>query len=203
MAMLERLPPSRSPSPIIRSPKESAEKDIVPSASEDEGVATGASTSEENDEIHNAIPRTTLVFSTPLPKAIAMRVAIQRTGSKEYGESKDRGASLRDVTNEGTVSVPAPTIEAIGRKVVPLPDRGSKKRFASATFDHPTLPSTTTNFPLSQLPTPISTFEWLNRCQRFLLCAIKELCAVQWRREWKVTPGESQCRLCGAKFEIN
>ena len=69
MAMLERLSPPRPPSPIIGSPKENAEKDIVPSASEDEGVATSASTSEENDEIHDAIPRTTLVFSTPVTQS--------------------------------------------------------------------------------------------------------------------------------------
>ena len=179
MAMLERLSPPRPPSPVIGSPKENTEKDIVSIASEDEGVATGASTSEENDEIDDTIPRTTLDVSTPVAQSdrytssyskdrrsavSSLGFGLEESRSKENRESKDTGASLRDVSNEGTVSIPAPTIEAIGRKVVPLPDRGSKKRFASATFDQPTLPSTTTNFSFVVASTPISTFEWLNRC---------------------------------------
>lgn len=185
MKMLEKLPPLRPPSPIIGSPKANAEKVIVPSASEDEGVTTGASAS-ETDEMDDAIPRT-LDFSSATAqndryassyskaKSKDRRSAVPGSGfglgdvqpldehksrSKENGKSKDTGTSLRDVTNEGTVSVPAPTVEAIGRKVVPLPeraDRESKKRLASAAFeedDHPTLPATTTttNFSSSQLP---------------------------------------------------
>ena len=185
MKMLERLPPPRPPSPIIGSPKANAEKVVVPSASEDEGVTTGASASEETDDIDDAIPRTTLDFCTVIAQSDRYasgyskartkdrRSAVSGSGfglgdvqpldehkprEKEKGKSKDTGASLRDVTNEGSASVPAPTAEAIGRKVVPLPervDRESKKRLASAAFeedDHPTLPSTTTNFSLSQLP---------------------------------------------------
>jgi hypothetical protein len=184
--MLERLPPPRPPSPIIGSPKANAEKVVVPSASEDEGVTTGASASEETDEMDDAMPRTKLDFSTAIAqndryvssyskaKSKDRRSAVSGSGfglgdvqpldehksrSKENGKSKDTGASLRDVTNEGTGSVPAPTVEATGRKVAPLPDRAdreSKKRLASAAFeedDHPTLPSTstTTHFSLSQL----------------------------------------------------
>ena len=167
MAMLEKLPPPQPPSPVISSPKENAEKDIVSIASEDEGVATGASTSEENDEIDDTISRTTLDVSTPVAQSDRYtssyskdrRSAVSSSGfgleesrSKENRESKDTGASLRDVSNEGTVSIPAPTIEAIGRKVVPLPDRESKKRFASATLTNQPFRQPPLNFPLSWLP---------------------------------------------------
>ena len=187
MRTLERLPPPRPPSPIIGSPKANAEKVIVPSASEDDGVTTSASASEmETDEMDDVIPRTTLDFSTAVAqsesyassssrqKSKDRRSAVSGSGfalgdvqphhehksrSKENGKSKDAGASLRDVTNEGTASIPEPTVDAKGRKAVLLPeraDRESKKRLASTAFeedDHPTLPSTTTNiFSSSQLP---------------------------------------------------
>ena len=189
MKTLERLPPPRPPSPIIGSPKANAEKVIVPSASEDEGVTTSASASAsemETDEMDDVIPRTTLDFSTAVAqsecftssysrvKSKDRRSAVSSSGfalgavqphhehksrSKENGKSKDAGASLRDVTNEGTASIPEPSVDANGRKVVLLPeraDRESKKRLASTAFeedDHPTLPSTTTNiFSSSQLP---------------------------------------------------
>ena len=187
MRTLERLPPPRPPSPIIGSPKANAEKVIVPSASEDEGVTTSASASEmETDEMDDIIPRTTLDFSTAIAqceshasssskvKSKDRRSAVSGSGfalgdiqphhehksrSKENGKPKDAGASLRDVTNEGTASIPEPTVDTKGRKIVLLPeraDRESKKRLASTAFeenDHPTLPSTTTNiFSSSQLP---------------------------------------------------
>lgn len=188
MKTLERLPPPRPPSPIIGSPKANAEKVIVPSASEDEGVTTSASASEvETDEMDNGIPRTTLDFSTAVSQSASSyskaifkdrRSAVSSSGfglvdvqplnehkarSKEKGKSKDAGASLRDVTNEVTATIPEPTFEEKGRKVVLVPertDRESKKRLASTAFeedDHPTLPPTTTPiFSSSQLP-PRST----------------------------------------------
>ena len=187
MKTLERLALPRPPSPIIGSPKANAEKTIVPSASEDEGVTTGTSASgAETDEIDDEIPRLTLDFSTAVAqseryassflkvKSKDKRSAVFSSGfgpadvqpldehksrSKESGKSKDGGASLRDVTNEGTISASAPTIDAKGRKVVPLPERAErecKKRLASTAFeedDHTTLPSTTTTtFSSLQLP---------------------------------------------------
>ena len=106
MTVLGRLPPPRPPSTIIGSPEENVEKDIVPSASEDEGVTTGASVSEKNDEIDVAIPRTTLDFSTSVAQSDRYassyskdrQSAVSSSGfglgesrSKENGESKDTG----------------------------------------------------------------------------------------------------------------
>ena len=184
MKTLERLPPPRPPSPIIGSPKANAEKVIVPSASEDEGVMTSASASEvDTDNLDDEIPRSGLDFATAIAqgeryassyskvKPKDRRSAVSSSGfglgniqpldecqpmSMEKGKSKDGSASLRDVTNEGTMYTP--TAEAKSRKAVPLPERAereSKKRLASAAFDeddHPTLPSNTTATSSLQIP---------------------------------------------------
>jgi len=186
MKTLERLPLPRAPSPIIGSPKANAEKVVVSSASEDEGVTTTSSASEvETDELGDGIPRPTLDFSPAIAqggryassysKIKDRRSAVSSSGlvpedvqpldeckprSKEKGKYKDGGASLRDVTNEGAAS--ASTTETKARKVVPLLERAereSKKRLASTAFDeddHPTLPSTTTTVS-AQLPPRLAT----------------------------------------------
>ena len=155
MKTLERLPPPRPPSPIIGSPKANAEKVIVPSASEDEGVTTSASASEvETDEIDDVIPRTTLDFSSAASQSECYangyskakfkdrRSAVSSSGfglgdiqplnehkarSKENRKSKDAGVSLRDVTNEVTATISEPTLEEKGRKVVLVPERTDRE----------------------------------------------------------------------------
>lgn len=163
MKTLERLAPPRPPSPIIGSPKANAEKVVVPSASEDEGVTTGASASEmETDDWDDEIPRRKLDFAAAIAqserhpssyskvKPKDKRSAVFSSGlgpvdvqpldecklREEKGKSKDVSASLRDVTNEGATS--APMVDAKARRVALLPeraDRENKKRLASTAFD--------------------------------------------------------------------
>ena len=164
MKTLERLLPPRPPSPIIGSPKANAEKVVVPSASEDEGVTTGTSASEmETDEWDDEVPRPPALdfaaaiaqseryasgYSKVKPKDRRSAVSSSGLGSgdvqpldeckpkEEKGKSNDMGVSLRDVTNEGAAS--ASIVEAKARKIVLLPeraDRENKKRLASTAFD--------------------------------------------------------------------
>jgi hypothetical protein len=90
MKTLERLPPPRPPSPIIGSPKANAEKVIVPSASEDEGVTTSASASEmETDEWGDEFPRRLL-----LDFAAAIAQSERYASSYSKVKPKDRRSAV-------------------------------------------------------------------------------------------------------------
>jgi len=66
---LERLALPRPPITIIGSPRANAEKVIVPSASDCEGVTGISASGAETDEINDEISRPTLDFSTAVAQS--------------------------------------------------------------------------------------------------------------------------------------